>query len=79
MRTKVKMPKVGETAEVVVVLEWHVEVGSVVSESDPLLAVETDKVDTEVPAPISGKIVELLVEPQDEVGVGQPICVMETT
>ena len=43
----------------------------------PLMAVETDKVTTEVPSPVAGTLVEQLVSPQDEVAVGAPICIVE--
>lgn len=76
-RTTVKLPKTGDTTDEVVVLEWLVDVGSTVSESDPILRVETDKVDVELPAPVAGIIREHLVEAGDEIGVGTPICVIE--
>jgi pyruvate/2-oxoglutarate dehydrogenase complex dihydrolipoamide acyltransferase (E2) component len=74
---KVKMPKLGDTATSVLVLSWHVEIGATISEGDPLLTVETDKVDMEVPSPVSGTIVEYLVHPDDEISVGTPIAVVE--
>ena len=43
----------------------------------PLVAVETDKVTTEVPSPVAGKLVEQLVSPQEEVAVGAPLCIVE--
>ena len=78
MRTTVKLPKVGETAQVVVILEWLVEVGSTVSDADAIVQVETDKANVEVPSPVAGKMMEHLVGPQDEVMIGSPICVIET-
>lgn len=77
MRTKVKMPKVGETAEVVVVLEWLVAPGDTVAEGDPLVQVETDKVDMEVPSPVAGTIVEIVAPLDAEVAVGEVICTMD--
>lgn len=63
----------------VVVLEWLCGVGDHVTEGSPLLAVETDKVDAEVPSPVDGLILELLVAAGDEVSTGTPICIVETT
>ena len=78
MLVKVKMPKLGETAEQVVVLEWLVAVGDAVAEGDVLLRVETDKVDADFPSPVAGVVSELLVAPDDEVEVGDPVCVIQT-
>jgi pyruvate/2-oxoglutarate dehydrogenase complex dihydrolipoamide acyltransferase (E2) component len=77
MRSQVKLPKLGETTESVVIEEWLVSVGDKVEAGQPLLTVETDKVTAEVPAPVSGMIQALLVEPGDEVATGGVICVME--
>lgn len=77
MRGQVKLPKLGDTANEVVVVSWYVEVGATVAEGDPLLAVQTDKVDIDVPSPMSGTVVERLVGPDDEVAVGTPIAVVE--
>lgn len=78
MRSNVKMPKLGETVDEVLVLEWSVSVGDVVSAGDSLMTVETDKVEAELPSPVSGTVVELLVEIDDEVSVGTPVCTIET-
>ena len=72
------MPKLGETVDEVLVLEWSVSVGDAVSVGDSLMIVETDKVEAELPSPVSGTVVELLVEIDDEVSVGTPVCVIET-
>jgi 2-oxoglutarate dehydrogenase E2 component (dihydrolipoamide succinyltransferase) len=77
MRATVKLPRVGETAEVVVILEWFVAPGTEVSEGDLMLKVETDKVTVDVPVPVSGTFVEALVGVDDEVEIGAPICVID--
>ncbi len=77
MRHVVNLPKLGDTADDVVVLEWLVAEGDVVVEGDPLLSVETNKIDTEVPSPVSGRLVERLVSVDDEVATGAAIAVME--
>ena len=77
MRAQVKLPKLGDTANEVVVVSWHVDVGASVSEGDPLLTVQTDKVDVDVPSPLAGTVVERLVETDDEIAVGDPVAVME--
>jgi pyruvate/2-oxoglutarate dehydrogenase complex dihydrolipoamide acyltransferase (E2) component len=77
VRHVVNLPKLGDTADDVVVLEWLVAEGDVVVEGDPLLSVETNKIDTEVPSPVSGRLVERLVSVDDEVATGAAIAVME--
>ena len=77
MRATVKLPKLGDTANEVVVIEWHVEVGARVTEGDSLLTVQTDKVDVDVPSPTSGTVVEHLVKPDEVVAVGAPIAILD--
>ena len=76
--TRVKLPNLGDTVEAAVVVEWHVAAGDRVDGEQVLMTVETDKVDTDVPSPVAGTVVELLVEPGAELHAGDPICVIET-
>ena len=76
MRSLVRLPKLGETADDVVIQQWLVRVGDSVEAGQPLVSVETDKVTTEVPAPVSGIVAEILVQPDDEVRTGDHICVI---
>ena len=76
MRKLVRLPKLGETAADVVIQEWLVRVGDSVEAGQPLVSVETDKVTTEVPAPVAGVIGEIFVQPDDEVRTGDHICVI---
>lgn len=78
MRVEVKMPRLGETVDEVVLLEWLVEVGSQVEEGAELALVETDKVETEVPSPVAGTVAELTVPEDADVNTGDVICVIET-
>ncbi len=78
MRFEVKMPRLGETVDEVVLLEWLVAVGDQVEEGAELVLVETDKVETEVPSPVAGTVVELTVAEDAEVVTGEVICVIET-
>lgn len=77
MRSTVKLPKVGETVDEVLVISWERAVGDHVDEGDIIMRVETAKVDAEVPSPVGGTIVELLVEEEVEIATGAPICVIE--
>lgn len=78
MRVEVRMPRLGETTDEVVLLEWLVEVGSQVDEGAELALVETDKVETEVPSPVAGTVAELTVPEDADVNTGDVICVIET-
>ncbi len=57
--------------------KWLVKEGSVVKEDDPLVEVATDKVDSEIPAPSSGKIVKILVNEGSVAKVGEVLAVIE--
>src|SRR5882757_7221884 len=74
---QIAMPEMGESVTEGIVLEWHVSVGDFVNEGDTVVEVSTDKVDAEVPAPVSGTITKLLVEVDDEVPVGAPMVELE--
>jgi 2-oxoglutarate dehydrogenase E2 component (dihydrolipoamide succinyltransferase) len=62
MATKVFVPLLGEGVEEVTVIKWLKKEGDSVNELEPLLEVNTDKVDTEIPAPISGTVLKILAE-----------------
>lgn len=72
--TTVTLPKLGEMVESAVIIEWYVGEGDYVERESPIALVETDKVELDVPAPVSGTVVRLLVEEDAEVPVGSPIC-----
>jgi 2-oxoglutarate dehydrogenase E2 component (dihydrolipoamide succinyltransferase) len=62
MATKVLVPLLGEGVEEVTVIKWLKKEGDTVNELEPLLEVNTDKVDTEIPAPTSGTVLKILAE-----------------
>ncbi len=62
MATKVLVPLLGEGVEEVTVTKWLKKEGDSVNELEPLLEVNTDKVDTEIPAPVSGTVLKILTE-----------------
>ena len=78
MATKQKvqllMPEMGESVTEGTVLEWHVSEGDSVEEGQTMVEVSTDKVDAEVPAPASGTVTKILVQPDDEIEVGKPMA-----
>src|SRR5512141_35175 len=62
MATKVLVPLLGEGVEEVTVTKWLKKEGDSVNELEPLLEVNTDKVDTEIPAPASGTVLKILAQ-----------------
>jgi 2-oxoisovalerate dehydrogenase E2 component (dihydrolipoyl transacylase) len=62
MATKVLVPLLGEGVEEVTVIKWLKKEGDSVDELEPLLEVNTDKVDTEIPAPASGTVLKIMAE-----------------
>lgn len=71
------MPQLGETVLEGTVSVWYKKVGEPVSADEPLFEVETDKVTTQIPAPGSGVLACILVEPGVSVKVGTPLAVIE--
>jgi len=79
MRYEVTLPSLGEDAgEKATVSFWYAEQGEEVKEGDDLLEMLTDKATFNVPAPASGKLVELKVTDNDVVQVGDVLAIMET-
>ncbi len=74
---KLLMPKMGESLIEATILTWHKKVGDMVHEQDVILEVATDKVDSEVPSPVSGVIKQLLYEVDAVVAVGEPLAIIE--
>ena len=77
MRTTLPLPKLAETTDVIVIDEWLVAPGDTVEEGQALANVETDKAVVELPSPIAGTIVELLLAAGEEASTGDDICVIE--
>ena len=69
----VALPAMGESVTEGTVLEWHKQVGDAVAEGETVLEVSTDKVDTEIPAPATGVLAEILVGPDETAPVGAPL------
>jgi len=77
-KVEVEMPQMGESVMEGTVIEWAKKVGDKVEVDETLLEIATDKVDTEVPSPESGVLVEILVEEDETVEVGQVIAIIDT-
>ena len=76
MPTEVYMPSLGESVEEAVITRWLKSKGERVEEYEPLLEVNTDKVDTEVPSPASGVILEIVVPEGATVQAGEMVAVI---
>lgn len=76
MATNVVMPKMGESITEGTILRWLKQPGDAVKKDEPILEISTDKVDTEVPAPSAGVLLQQLVQEKETVAVGTPIAVL---
>ena len=72
----ITLPQLGETVTEGTITRWFKKVGDAVAADEPLFEVSTDKVDTEVPSPISGTLTEIRVKEGDTVAVGTVIAVV---
>jgi len=73
------MPKMGESIMEATILKWVKNVGDKVSEDETILEIATDKVDSEIPAPTDGTIIEILYKEDDVVEVGKVIARISTS
>jgi 2-oxoisovalerate dehydrogenase E2 component (dihydrolipoyl transacylase) len=76
--TRVVMPQLGESVHEGTISRWLVKPGDKVVEFEPMLEVDTDKVNAEVPAPVSGILREILAKEGQTVQAGAEIAVVET-
>jgi 2-oxoglutarate dehydrogenase dihydrolipoamide succinyltransferase (E2 component) len=70
MPTKVLLPQLGESVDEATISKWLVSEGDQVDEFDPLLEVNTDKVDSEIPSPTKGTVLEILIQEGETVQAG---------
>jgi 2-oxoglutarate dehydrogenase E2 component (dihydrolipoamide succinyltransferase) len=68
------MPQMGESVVEGTILTWLKHEGDDVAVDDPLVEVSTDKVDTEIPSPVAGKLTKILVAEGDTVEIGTALC-----
>lgn len=74
MATDVIMPKLGESITEGTILEWKKNIGDTISRDETILEISTDKVDSEVPSPAAGILLEILYEKNEVVAVGEVIA-----
>src|SRR5258708_10800910 len=76
MATNVVMPKMGESITEGTILRWLKKPGDTVKKDEPILEISTDKVDTEVPAPVAGTLLQQVAQEKETVAVGALIAVI---
>ena len=72
------LPKMGESVAEATITNWLKNIGDNIEADEAVLEIATDKVDSEVPSEVSGKLVEILFQVNDVVKVGQTIAIIET-
>ena len=78
MKIDVVMPKMGESVMEGTIIKWHKKVGDEVKRDEIIFEIATDKVDTEVPAPVAGVLTEILVQENETVDVDTIVARMST-
>ncbi|UQX86992.1 2-oxo acid dehydrogenase subunit E2 [Jatrophihabitans telluris] len=78
MNIEVTMPQLGETVAEGTITRWLRQVGDVITDQEPLLEISTDKVDTEVPAPGSGRLREIIIDVDATVAVGTVLAIIDS-
>ena len=76
MATNVVMPKMGESITEGTILRWLKKPGDAIKKDEPILEISTDKVDTEVPAPVAGILLQQVAQEKETVAVGALIAVI---
>ena len=76
MANSVEMPELGESVTEGTITQWLKSVGDTVEIDEPLLEVSTDKVDTEIPSPVAGTIIEIKADEDDTIEVGEVIAII---
>ncbi|MEM6396730.1 MAG: dihydrolipoamide acetyltransferase family protein [Bacteroidota bacterium] len=72
------MPKMGESIMEATILKWVKQVGDEIDVDDTVLEIATDKVDSEVPSPVAGKLAEIKFQEDEVVPIGTVIALIET-
>lgn len=74
---KLLLPSMGEGVMEATIIEWIVKEGDIVNEDDSIVEIATDKVDSDVPTPVSGKIIKILIPKDGIAKVGEPLAILE--
>lgn len=71
---KIVLPKLGESIVSATVVQWFKQIGDSVALDEPLLEVSTDKVNSEIPSPVTGILTEMFADVGQEIQVGEPLA-----
>src|SRR5437588_5265147 len=77
MAQEIKLPSLGKKPKSVEILSVKVSPGDTIRKGQPLLEVESDKGTQDVPSPLAGRVTEVRVKANDQIGSGQVICLLE--
>ena len=73
----IALPKLGESIVSATIVQWFKKEGDLVALDEPLLEVSTDKVNSEIPSPVAGRLVKILASVDEELQVGDPLAQVE--
>ena len=74
---KLLLPSMGEGVMEATIISWMFNEGDTVNEDDSVVEIATDKVDSDVPTPVSGKIIKILKQKDEIAKIGEPIAILE--
>ena len=74
---EIVMPKLGESVEEATITKWFIKENDIVKEDDILVEIATDKVDSDIPSPVAGRVSEILFPLDSKVAVGKVIAVID--
>ena len=74
---KLILPAMGEGVMEATVINWLKNVGDMIEEDESVVEIATDKVDSDVPSPVAGKLKEILVNVDGVAKIGEPIAILE--
>jgi 2-oxoglutarate dehydrogenase E2 component (dihydrolipoamide succinyltransferase) len=74
---EIKMPKMGESVEEATITKWFIKENDIIEEDQILFEIATDKVDSEIPSPVSGRVQKILFKENDKVQVGTVLAIID--
>lgn len=78
MNFEMKLPSLGESISEATILKWRKKPGDAVTKDEPLLEISTDKVDSEIPSPVSGVLIELKAAEGQTISMKSVVAIIDT-
>jgi 2-oxoglutarate dehydrogenase E2 component (dihydrolipoamide succinyltransferase) len=75
---EIVLPKLGESIIEATITKWLKKPGDIIEEDDPIVEIATDKVDSEIPSPVEGRLIKIFFKEGDVVPVGKVIAIIDT-